>query len=116
MTLKERLQLKAAREGKEHGQKVCKRKFERLPPHFISGERKEWNGQSDFESSSAYKFGHASTHEMIAKLAGALERSREWISIARYKMLDVDNHPANLVQKLNDEALQELEKWLGENG
>jgi len=105
MNITEKLKLKAAREGKEHGQKVCKRKFERLPPHFISGERKEWNGQSDFESSSAYKFGHASTHDMIAKLAGAL---------GEVLRLDNEDDYARSSYVVNAEvALQELEKWLG---
>ena len=78
MNLKERLQLKAAREG----------------ANWDSGPR-----SIDFYG------GHASTHEMIDKLAGALERYRTAVFEIEGKVIGVGS--------VAEQALQELEKWLG---
>lgn len=100
MNLKERLQLKAAREG----------------ANWDSGPR-----SIDFYG------GHASTHEMIDKLAGALEEYQIKHSHApedkhmrimgdSYGWCDFCSTRVDFYRPcLAGEALQELEKWLVEN-
>lgn len=107
MNLKERLQLKAAREGEITFTLPISPGFD----HIVLGRRKD------------YEQGHASTHEIIDKLAGALEKVN-----AHNKPVGFDGHkgPSDdkykywykqemLSREHAYEALQELEKWLVEN-